>query len=143
MKKNLIIISLIFVLPLVAYAVLSGTKAESATKEHVSGMPQIIKFSSKLCSDCKKMRGVFEDVMPKYSSSIEVIEYDIEKNDKNIDNAINQYKVNLVPTVIYIDKNGKVVRKTEGYVDKNKFETYVKELLNWYDRCYKCTCTTK
>ena len=51
-------------------------------------------------------------------------------NDKNIDNAINQYKVNLVPTVIYIDKNGKVVRKTEGYVDKNKFETYVKELLN-------------
>ena len=108
MKKNLIIISLIFVLPLVAYAVLSGTKAESATKEHVSGMPQIIKFSSKLCSDCKKMRGVFEDVMPKYSSSIEVIEYDIEKNDKNIDNAINQYKVNLVPTVIYIDKNGKV-----------------------------------
>lgn len=129
MKKNLIIISLIFVLPLLAYAVLSGTKAESATKEHVNGMPQIIKFSSKLCSDCKKMRGVFEDIMPQYSDKVEVIEYDIEKNDKNIDNAINEYNVNLVPTVIYIDKNGKVVRKTEGYVDKHKFEAYVKELL--------------
>lgn len=129
MKKNLIIISLIFVLPLIAYAVLSGSKAESATKAHVNGMPQIIKFSSKLCSDCKKMRGVFEAVMPMYSDKVEVIEYDIEKNDKNIDNAINQYDINLVPTIVYIDKNGKVVRKTEGYVDKTKFELYVKELL--------------
>ena len=83
MKKNLIIISLIFALPLIAYAVLSGTKVESATQEHVSGKPQIIKFSSKLCSDCKKMKGVFETVMPQYSGTVEVIEYDIEKNDKN------------------------------------------------------------
>ncbi len=130
MKKNLIIISLIFVLPLIAYAVLSGTKVESATQEHVSGKPQIVKFSSKLCSDCKKMKGVFEAVMPQYSGTVEIIEYDIEKNDKNINDAINKYDVDLVPTVVYIDKNGKVVRKTEGYIDKHKFETYVKELLN-------------
>ncbi|RAI10631.1 MAG: hypothetical protein DKM24_06640 [Candidatus Melainabacteria bacterium] len=130
MKKNLIIISLIFALPLIAYAVLSGTKVESATQEHVSGKPQIIKFSSKLCSDCKKMKGVFETVMPQYSGTVEVIEYDIEKNDKNINNAIDTYNVNLVPTVVYIDKNGKVVRKTEGYIDKHKFEAYVKEILN-------------
>lgn len=130
MKKNLIIISLIFALPLIAYAVLSGTKVESATQEHVSGKPQIIKFSSKLCSDCKKMKGVFETIMPQYSGTVEVIEYDIEKNDKNINNAIDTYNVNLVPTIIYIDKNGKVVRKTEGYVDKHKFEAYVKEILN-------------
>lgn len=130
MKKNLIIISLIFALPLIAYAVLSGTKVESATQEHVSGKPQIIKFSSKLCSDCKKMKGVFETVMPQYSGTVEVIEYDIEKNDKNINNAIDTYNVNLVPTIIYIDKNSKVVRKTEGYVDKHKFEAYVKEILN-------------
>ena len=130
MKKNLIIISLIFALPLIAYAVLSGTKVESATQEHVSGKPQIKKFSSKLCADCKKMKGVFETVMPQYSGTVEVIEYDIEKNDKNINNAIDTYNVNLVPTVVYIDKNGKVVRKTEGYVDKHKFEAYVKEILN-------------
>ena len=130
MKKNLIIISLIFVLPLIAYAVLSGTKVESATQEHVSGKPQIVKFSSKLCSDCKKMKGVFEAVMPQYSGIVEVIEYDIEKNDKNINDAIDKYDVDLVPTVVYIDKNGKVVRKTEGYIDKHKFEAYVKELLN-------------
>ena len=130
MKKNLIIISLIFALPLIAYAVLSGTKVESATQEHVSGKPQIIKFSSKLWSEKKKMKGVFETVMPQYSGTVEVIEYDIEKNDKNINNAIDTYNVNLVPTVVYIDKNGKVVRKTEGYVDKHKFEAYVKEILN-------------
>lgn len=129
MKKNLIIISLIFVLPLIAYAVLSGTKVESATQEHVNGMPQIIKFSSKLCSDCKKMRGVFEDIMPQYFGKVEVVEYDIEKNDKNVINAIEKYDIDLVPTVVYIDKNGKIVRKTEGYIDKHKFETYVKELL--------------
>ena len=68
--------------------------------------------------------------MPQYSGTVEVIEYDIEKNDKNINNAIDTYNVNLVPTVIYIDKNGKVVRKTEGYIDKHKFEAYVKEILN-------------
>lgn len=68
--------------------------------------------------------------MPQYSGTVEIIEYDIEKNDKNINDAINKYDVDLVPTVVYIDKNGKVVRKTEGYIDKHKFEAYVKELLN-------------
>ncbi len=55
MKKNIIIISAIFILPIIAYVVLSSSQSVSAT-QRIEGQPQVIKFSSKLCLDCKKIK---------------------------------------------------------------------------------------
>lgn len=128
MKKNVIIIALIFILPIVAYAILSKGHAVSAAKV-VEGQPQVIKFSSKLCGDCQKLKMCFDELKPKYQDSITIIEYDIEDKDDNLNDAIDKYNVTLVPTVIFIDKNGKQKRKTQGYIDRIKLDSYFKELL--------------
>lgn len=128
MKKNIIIIALIFILPIVAYAILSKNQAVSAAKV-VEGQPQVIKFSSKMCSDCQKLKICFDELKSKYMIDINIIEYDIEKNDKNVNDAIDKYNITLVPTVVFIDKNGNQKRKIEGYVNKEKLDSYFKELL--------------
>lgn len=128
MKKNIIIIGLIFILPMVAYALLSESESVSAAK-HVEGKPQVIKFSSKLCIDCKKMKTVFEQSIPEYYNKIEFIEYDVQSSDKKVQEEINNYNITLVPTIIYINNAGKEVRRTEGYVEKKKFDKYLNELL--------------
>ncbi|MGN0018814.1 MAG: thioredoxin family protein [Candidatus Gastranaerophilaceae bacterium] len=128
MKKNLVIILAIFIIPIIAYAVLSKSHTVSAAKV-VSGQPQVIKFSSKLCIDCKKLKKEFDIVAPKYRDRISILEYDVQENSKEIQSAINQHNVSLVPTVIYINKNGKVVNRTEGYVSQSDLEKCFNELL--------------
>ena len=65
MKKNIIIISAIFILPIIAYVVLSSSQSVSAT-QRIEGQPQVIKFSSKLCLDCKKIKKGFDELVPEY-----------------------------------------------------------------------------
>lgn len=128
MKKNLIITALIFIIPIIAYAILSDTTAVSAQK-NVADRPQVVKFSSKLCIDCKKLKKGFEELQPQYSNQINFTEYDVQVSDKATTDAINKYNINLVPTVIYIDKNGKEMRRTEGFVEKHTLKQYFDELL--------------
>ena len=128
MKKNIIIIAAIFILPIIAYVALSSSQAVSAT-QRVEGQSQIIKFSSKLCLDCKKIKKEFDELVPEYQDKISITEYNIDGSDKEVNDAIAKYNVSLVPTIVFINPNGKEVRRTEGYVNKNTLEEYFKELL--------------
>ncbi len=128
MRKNIIIILLIFLVPIITYAVISKNQTVSAAKV-VNGQPKIVKFSSKLCIDCKKIKTCFDELKPKYQDKISFVEYDVQSNDKEVSNAIDKYGVTLVPTVIYIDSKGQETRRTEGFVDKKSLEAYFNELL--------------
>ncbi len=128
MKKNIIIIVAIFILPIIAYVALSSSQSVSAT-QRVEGQPQIIKFSSKLCLDCKKIKKGFDELVPEYQDKISITEYNIDGSDKEVNDAIAKYNVSLVPTIVFINQNGKEVRRTEGFVNKNTLEEYFKELL--------------
>ena len=127
MKKNIIIIALIFALPIIAYAIMSTGHSVSAAKI-TEGQPQVLKFSSKLCSDCKKIKVCFDELKPKYQDSITIIEYDIESNDKNITDSLDKYNVTLVPTIILIDSQGKQVRRIEGAVSKEEMDKCLRAL---------------
>ncbi len=128
MKKNIIIISAIFILPIIAYVVLSSSQSVSAT-QRIEGQPQVIKFSSKLCLDCKKIKKGFDELVPEYQNRISITEYNIDGSNKEVNDAITEHNINLVPTIIFINKNGKEVRRTEGFVNKNTLEQYFNELL--------------
>ena len=129
MKKNTVIISLIFILPILAYFILSEAKAVPKVKNDSNAncvkcekvKPKIIKFSSPLCYECKKIKKVFEEILPKYKDEVIVIEYNVQDNKKDVLDAIDNYHITLVPTVIYIDKNGKEVLRTEGFVENETF----------------------
>ena len=128
MKKNIIIISAIFILPIIAYVVLSSSQSVSAT-QRIEGQPQVIKFSSKLCLDCKKIKKGFDELVPEYQNKMSITEYNIDGSNKEVNDAITEHNINLVPTIIFINKNGKEVRRTEGFVNKNTLEQYFNELL--------------
>lgn len=128
MKKNLIIIALIFIIPIVAYAILSSSGTVQAQKT-VAGQPHVIKFSSKLCSDCKKLKDVLEELTPQYEKQIVILEYNVDSNDNNTTEAIDKYDISLVPTLIFIDKNEKETRRTEGFVNKETLKQYFDELI--------------
>lgn len=132
MKKNIVIILAILILPMLVYGGLKLNMDKRVENQAVAqvgqNMPQVIKFSSQMCKDCIEMGKLFNEIMPDYNSYIKFININAQKTDKQTQNLIRKYKVNVVPTIIYINKDGKEVRKTEGIVSENNLRLYLNEI---------------
>lgn len=137
MKKNIIIIALVFIVPLMAFWILSNsntttakTNMEVPTAENViaTGKPQVLKFTSTMCLDCQTMNKLFKEVFPKYSNDIVLTEISVQDGTAFTTEQIKKYNITLVPTMIFLDSNNKVIRKVEGAIDKDVLEGYLKGL---------------
>ena len=126
--RNFTIITLILVVPLLAYMILTRGDVSSASKTVDANKPQIIKFTSLMCLDCKKLDKVMKEIYPKYSEKIILIEVPVQTESAFTKKQIEKYNVTLVPTLIFIDAKGKKIRRTEGYVEPNTLEIYINEL---------------
>ncbi len=129
MNKNILIILAILILPICFYYYLDKTQSVLANKVN-STRPKIIKFSSDMCSECQKMEKTVNQVYPKYSGKIELINIPVQKQTKYNLELIKQYKVTLVPTIIFKKSSGQTMAKIEGAMSNNEFEQYLKRLLN-------------
>lgn len=131
MKKNVLIISLIFILPVVAYFTLSTIKSEAEQKGSVTQScdAKIIKFSSRMCRDCQKLAVVMDEVYPKYQDKIDLENISVEKNDKKTINLIKKYRVTVIPALVYIYK-GEVLKYTEGALTAEQLDKNMRELAD-------------
>lgn len=129
MNKNLVIILSILILPICLYYYLDKSQAVSAQKTTIN-QPVIIKFSSDMCSECKKMDKVIEKVFPKYKNKIVLEKINVQKQTKFVQALIKENNVTLVPTLIFKNSNGQIIKKVEGSMSDADFENCIKGLLN-------------
>ena len=132
--KNWIIILLLFALPLGTYAYLDAKSQNAKTcsvealnkmqDEMANSKVKIIKFSSPMCSECKKMAQELNKAMESLKDSVILEEINISettgKNAKYNKSAIKKYNVTLVPTVVFIDKEGNAIQKKEGLLKSDE-----------------------
>ena len=130
MNKNLIIVLMIFLLPLGIYWGLTHDKKVAVLPTVAVSGPEIIKFSSPMCYECQELEEIFKEVYPGYANKISLRKIDVTNNDKAVKQMIKDYDVKLVPTCIFKDKNGNIIRKTEGNIQSRILENYMKEQLN-------------
>lgn len=126
MKKNAIIISLIFAIPLMLYMALSSNDTTAQTA--ATGKPQVIKFTSSMCLDCQTMNKIFKEIFPEYENKITLTEIHVQDKNAYNEEQIKKYNVTLVPTIILLNSKGNQVRRIEGEVSKDKMNTYLEEL---------------
>ena len=127
MKKNILIISLIFIIPIVAYFVLTNSSKTTATTEE-TGKPQVIKFTSAMCLDCQTMNELFKEIWPNYQNKIVLTEIQVQNRDQLADEKIKKYNVTLVPTIIMLNSDGEQAKRVEGAIPKEELEKYLQEL---------------
>ncbi len=129
MKKNIIIVLLVLLVPIFAYMILSANSGnESMSVNAKTAKPQIIKFTSAMCLDCQTMNKIMKEVYPQYQDKIALTEIQVQDNKPSTQEWIKKYDVTLVPTIILMNSSGQQVRRIEGAVDKNVFEGYLKAL---------------
>ena len=129
MKKNLIIVLFIFLVPLIAYFGLSSAdRSNIASADAKTTKPQIVKFTSVMCLDCQTMNKIMKEIYPKYKENIELTEINVQDNNPNNDSWIKKYNVTLVPTIILINSNGDQVKRIEGAIEKDQMDKYLQDL---------------
>lgn len=126
-KKTIITALAILIIPILAFFGLTTHKASSTVAE-AKGKPQIIKFSSTMCLECKEVEKVFKEILPKYEDQITYTEIIVDSRDDMKNNMIKKYNVQLVPTIIMLNSDGTQYKRIETAIPKEQMETYIKGL---------------
>ena len=127
MKKNILIISFIFLVPLISYFMLTMSNVSTA-QIAAEGKPQVIKFTSHMCLDCQTMNKIFKEIFPKYNEEIVLTEINVQENKPGDQEQIDKFKVTLVPTIILLDSQGKEVKRIEGAVSEEEMDKCLRNL---------------
>ena len=129
--KNWIIAIAILIIPMVTYYVLEKTNSNTSGFEAQASYnkPVVIKFYSPMCLDCKKLDTVVKEVMPKYADKITFQNINGQSNDKNTNELVQKYNINLVPTMVFVKKDGKIYKRTEGALTKKELENILDGLI--------------
>ncbi len=126
-KKSLITILAILFLPILAFFGLTFNRDTSVIAE-ANGKPQIIKFSSTMCLECKEVEKVFKEIMPKYGDKIVYTEIIVDSRNDMKNALIKKYNVTLVPTVIMLNSDGTQARRIEGALPADEMDECIKGL---------------
>lgn len=130
MNRNIITILLILLVPICAYWGLTRDKSFTALPTIASNGAEIIKFSSPMCYECQELEKIFEEIYPNYANKVSLKKIDVTQKDKTTQSLIREYNVKLVPTCVFKDSQGDVIRITEGSIQPKILENYIKEQLN-------------
>ena len=129
-KLNFLIIALIMILPVMLYTIFKAPNQNSFAIHAAAGKPMVIKFSSPMCGECKKLDKVLDVVEPKYHDKVIFEKISITSNSPEVQEKVQKYHVNVVPTMIFIDKKGNTVKKIEGSLSESELQKDLESLTN-------------
>ncbi len=89
-------------------------------KNEVKPEVTFVELGSTTCIPCKQMKPVMENIEKKFSPNVKVVFYDINKEENK--KTVEQYKIKLIPTQVFLDKNGKEFFRHEGFYPQKQIE---------------------
>ena len=90
----------------------SNTSA-TETKTNNAIKVTFIELGSVRCIPCKKMQPVMEQVEKEYGAQVKVIFYDVWTDEGKP--YAQKYKIRLIPTQVFLDKDGNEYFRHEGF----------------------------
>lgn len=129
MKINNLLILAILILPLAIYAFLGNKDSNLADVSQAGGVKaKMVMITSSMCGECVKMKKILGPVEPTYSNDI-VFER-LDASSPSAKPYVDKYNIQLVPTMLFFKKDGKLYQKIEGSIPQSELEKYLKELKN-------------
>ncbi|MEJ5315686.1 MAG: thioredoxin family protein [Tenuifilum sp.] len=84
-----------------------------------------IELGSVRCIPCQQMQPILKSVEEKYGKQVKVIFYDVWTDDGK--QYAKKYNINLIPTQIFLDENGKEYFRHEGFFPENELIEVLKK----------------
>lgn len=114
MKMPVTVFAIIMMLAVTASAELTSATAKVVNQALSSGKPTIIDFGLRTCNVCKKMAPSLESLASEYRGRAHILFVDV-RADQSI---AEKFRVQMLPTQIFINAQGKEVQRHTGFMDK-------------------------
>ena len=82
-----------------------------------------IELGADRCIPCKAMQPIMKEIAKEYSGKIQVVFYDVWKDPA----PARKYRIQLIPTQVFIDQTGKEVFRHVGFFAKEEMVSMFKE----------------
>ena len=87
-------------------------------------LPKLLDLGATKCIPCRKMAPILEELKKEYVGKLEVEFIDVWKTP----DEAKKYGINLIPTQIFYDADGKELHRNEGFIGKEDILVKWKEL---------------
>ncbi len=128
--KNIITILLILIVPICAYLFMSRNSVDIMANAKENNLPVLMAFTSSMCMDCQKMKGILKEVEGDYTGRINFVMINALDKNRKVKDYLKKYNIVLVPTMIFLDENGNQINKIEGAVTKEVLISEIEEAIN-------------
>lgn len=89
-----------------------------------SGKPTVLDLGASQCIPCKMMKPIFAELEQEYKGKANIILLEISEYR----DLANKYRVRVIPTQIFFDKDGNEYWRHEGFLSKDEIIKKLKEL---------------
>jgi peroxiredoxin len=125
---------------------LNNLAGQPVTLADLKGKPAVINFWATWCPPCEKELPAFEAAFGRYQSEVNFLAVSVEEpvdvvksfvEERNLTlpvlldssgNVVNEYDVKALPTTIFIDANGVIVKRHLGELDLPTINAYIQKL---------------
>lgn len=94
-------------------------------------LQKIIKISALWCGPCKAFTPIFDKVsqLEKYKD-ITFTKIDTDETDEDSSKIIEKFDIRSIPTVLFLDENDKLLKKTVGLISEQNLINIIDDTLN-------------
>jgi len=114
LNKALLIIALAIVAMNVSSVSAAGTTGAAAPAKVVK--PRLVDLGAGRCIPCRQMAPILERLRDEYAGKFEVMFIDVWKDP----DAANSYRIQVIPTQIFYDANGKELFRHVGFYSREQ-----------------------
>jgi thioredoxin 1 len=105
--------------------VFGGVHAETVVRFPTNGLPIMAEFGSTTCVPCKMMEPVLENIKEEYKDKVEVVFIDVKEDFR----PKSVYKIRMIPTQVFFDKNGVEVTRHEGFLSEKPISRILNKII--------------
>jgi len=89
-------------------------------------LPILADFSGNSCKNCKIMKTRLTKIAPEYAGKVRIVYINV-----NVErDLIKLYRVTLIPTLVFIDRDGKEASRYVGAMEENDLKKKLNDLYN-------------
>jgi len=88
------------------------------------GRPVLVDFGSNSCLPCRQLRPILQEIRKEQEGKLEVLVIDINKYRE----LSKQYQIQLIPTLVFFDSNGKEAFRHQGFMPKTALMEELKKV---------------
>lgn len=104
----------------------SAATKESAVKPKKTVMPSVtfVEIGSVNCIPCRAMQPIMKAVEEEYKGQVKIVFHDVWTEKGKMDAA--KYNIRVIPTQVFLDRDGKEYYRHEGYYPKDDVVRVIK-----------------